>query len=95
MGEGDARRHHRSQGHHVGRCRSGRGGTGIQGAGGAGSLSGFSRPKRENSERFIALRGCFDASSGWEKFGSFSLPRYCVLHSSIFVGPLTAKVVLF
>ena len=88
MGEGDARRHHRSQGHHVGRCRSGRGGTGIQGAGGAGSLLGFSRPKRENPERFIALRGCFDASSGWEKFGSFFAPALLFLHSSIFAGLL-------
>ena len=31
------------------------------GAGGAGSLSEFSRLKQENSERFIVLRGCFDA----------------------------------
>ena len=31
------------------------------GAGGAGNLSEFSRLKQENSERFIVLRGCFDA----------------------------------
>lgn len=31
------------------------------GAGGTGNLSELSRPKRENSERFLVLRGCFDA----------------------------------
>lgn len=38
---------------------------------------GVFRPKRESSESFIALRGCFDTSSGWENFVSSLMDYFC------------------